>query len=452
VALRAATLFCSNSNQVSTKHNRTQPLPALACAGLVVSIFLLVGVFRFHSTGFGGHFGGEADLFFVSDAREYRAIADYLYGGTVQAPSLDLLSLRTLGYPVFLGLYRWVGIACFQLLQLALEALTIGALTHSLFRHIGWFAAIAGVVLTALPSPTFLCYRALSEPLSIALACLFLSALLNRSLKQHWAILLLGCLCIVKPSFQPALLVGLLALVMVWVRAHQRQLARTKRTVARSLLFGVVPLLFQWGITAAIVGKPLLNSAAALNFEWRFFPAMAAEAELHDWRLGAYSTDFAKQKRQAVQGVDQVFYLLGHPKATARGYYRILVEEHLTRASSHVQTEPGASFKPSPSQHRAQQKLRETSRKLNRWMAVCHVLFLPIALVMLRATRTNTALRVASYAWWIAFSIIVTAPLVYWQGDRVIVAAVPFWATCYAIWLYALAMRGKAFVLRRMGR
>lgn len=107
---------------------------------------------------------GDPQLFATADGKEYLAISTWL-GGSAPMPSIKLLALRPLGYPSFLTIQAIVGSSGIAMIQLALFTAALGV------------AARCTALLA--PTPVFLCWRALTEPLCLALS-LVLIALVAR--------------------------------------------------------------------------------------------------------------------------------------------------------------------------------------------------------------------------------------------------------------------------------
>ena len=169
------------------------------------------------------------------------------------------------------------------------------------------------------------------------------------------------------------------------------------------ILFGsqlMVTLRYDSGAT--------ISGAGSYNFSNRFFPAVYGRVE----GLGfvAYNTEDAETARAERKQIGEQFgYVISHPIATISTWIDIFWHYHLTEPTGFALWD----------NHSAEPQRARNLTRLSIWF---NKIFLATSVLGL----AGCAVYVHRTAWrnWpaalIAPSILVTAPLVYWQGDRIV--------------------------------
>ncbi len=382
-----------------TQTSNRMPIVLAALAGLasLVACLLL----------YGSAFGTQAMVLALPDAAGYHAVGTALWAG--QAPEPGLLPLR--GY-----LFPMVATALAQISPTLLFAAQTLAMTAGIFFLGKTEIALAGRILL---TPAALCSVSLLVAPSTMMTESFALAL---GAAATWSFAAgsrpaLGTAClflaaIIKPAFLPVALVA----ALMTLRFNRASLA--------TLLFAIFLFIPQLILTHQIDGKAQLSSAGSYNVNMRFYPAVKGMVETGQFQ--SYKTDFAKAAQaERPDTKDQATYILSHPVAAARTWVMILTERHLTETSGFTYLD-NAAARPD----RAAAFLR-ASGVLNAAL---------LGLATFGAIGALVFLLRRPVAQWpavlIAPSILATAPLVYWQGDRVVFFAL-LWALPFAGYLLA---------------
>ncbi len=302
------------------------------------------------------------------------AMRGYLY--PLSAAALDALS------PVAFYLAQTLAVAAGVFLLLRAERALAGRLVA---------APLALLSVTLLLSPSIMMTEAVAFLLASAALLLFVTPA-----RAPWGVPVLFAAALVKPAFLP---VAVLAVPLA-LRRNRRSLAAA--TVAALLL---AP---QLTTTYLLTGSPTVSQAGQVNFQRRFYPAVVGTQE-----LGSFVTensDPAKAARaRRPRLADQLTYVLAHPGATIRTWAWILWDQHLTEGSGFSRRDNDGA-RPGP-----QQALFAISRKLN-------LLFL--AMLLPAAAGLGLFLRAAPPERWPAAALapllFASAPLVYYQADRIV--------------------------------
>ncbi len=389
-------------------------------------------------TGATGHLANIGQVFASEyDARGYLLYSDYLIGrGDTDPPAVA--ALRPFLFPLFLGLRPVVGAVGVVLLQFVLNGFTIVlvmAAIHRLTRsRVASFFAMVPFFTSV--SFTFLALHALAETLAMVLVAAFIFFFSGFSVTRDSRLFFLSLFVLslavcAKPVLFPALLAIVLMGGVMFIRLAQAKSALRPRAAIAMLALSVVPILVQLSITFAISGRPVISRAGTLNFTTRFFPAVVGYVE--DGRIGrkdflAYNQPDAKAAVARFPGmVNKGRFLAAHPWETAIVTHFLLVEMNLQAASPHVLRPVEAVVN-----EKAARLLFQFSRRANRLMTGVHALFLPVVAIGLwLASREIRYVIVAAAV--LNYSVLLLSALSYWQGDRLITAALPAWTFLYCL-------------------
>ncbi len=410
--------------------NRPFAAPAVLCAAYTLGALAV-----FATLGSLAHL--EEIVFSTRDARGYRSIADF-FGGGSEHPGAELLALRPFLFPLLLVSYQVIGVVGLVVLQWLLNLCTVLFTFSTLTRITGSRRiGIAGAgVLILHPTFSFIALHALSEPLALALVAAAVSRLVVFFATGERRSLGMGCflLCAAscaKPVYLPICYTA--CAYAAWGLLRDRR--RTGRAFALAAL-AASPLFVQLLLSYLLTGQPTMSTAGRVNFENRFFPAVVGFQRGTGFIPYDHAEAKAARARHPALG-DKVRFVAAHPAATVRavGY---LLRSNVLSGSDLVRYPPELF-----TAGRLGEWLERWSGLLDAAIARLHV-FAAVVLIgaALRRIRGIPAwagvLACASYA------VLLMSVLAYWQGDRLILAAVPFWIVAYASLGWHLLRRSTA--------
>ncbi len=399
--------------------------PAALCVLYTVAATLL-----FSRMGLLAHL--EDIAFCTPDSQGYKAIADFLVGRAPR-PALLLFELRPLFYPLLLSSYHLVGVAGLFVLQWLLAVATLGVVFLTLRRHTGsgWLGLVGASLLALHPTFAFLPLHALAEPLSFVLVALAISQLLRFWSDRHGGSLALACFLLgastcAKPVYLPfCLSVG--AYGFSWLL---RERLFSIRGIAATGL-SVSPLVVQLVLSCLLTGQATISTAGRYNFDERFLPVASG----FERGLGFVPYDSAEARAARARypsHADKLRFVATHPVATLQAAAHLL-KANLLSASAFVR---GASDV--PAETRSMHALQVWSGWLNAAMAGVHALCLVVLIgAQFLANRPVPGGLVFLAA--MSFLVLLSSVLTYWQGDRLLLSAVPIWAVAYPAIGHALA-------------
>lgn len=404
--------------------------PAVFCAAYTV-----VALAIFAELGSLAHL--EEIVFSAPDAQGYRRIADFFVGGA-EHPGAELLALRPFLFPLLLATYHVIGVVGVVVLQWLLNLCTVFVTFSTLTRITGSpRVGIAGAgVLILHPTFSLIALHALSEPLALALMAAAVSRLVVFFVTGEQRSLGMGCflLCAAscaKPVYLPICYAT--CAYAAWGLLRDRR--RTGRALALAAL-AASPLFVQLLLSFLLTGQPTISTAGRVNFENRFFPAVVGFER--GTGLIPYDHSEAKAARARYPALgDKVRFVAAHPAATveAVGY---LLRSNVLSSSNFVRSPP--ELFPAG---RLGNWLERWSGLLNAAIARLHVL----AAVVLVGAALRRIRGIPAWAGLLAcasYVVLLMSVLAYWQGDRLILAAVPIWIVAYASMGWHLLQRSTA--------
>jgi len=401
-------------------------------------VFLAYICWALFLTGATGHLANIDQVFTSTpDSKKFLEYSDYLVGSG-DAVSSGVVAIRPFLFPLFLGLHRVVGKTGFVLLQFLLNGLTIVVVASAVYRitRSGAIAAVSTVPLFFNVTFTFLALHALAEPLAMFFVAAFLLAFTEYSLTTKCRFYFLSLFAISlavcsKPVYLPTLvfmvLTGLVALVKPGGFCH----AVRPTVVTTFFLLALTPIAVQLSVSFAINGRPSISNAGNLNFTNRYFPAVVGYVQ--DGRIGypgflSYKEPEAKEAVTQFPSVtEKALYLTGHPWETAIMTHFLLVKMNLQEKSAQV-TRPREAVV----NGQTAQLFALCSRHINRLFSVGHLLFIPVVALAIKMASKEVRYLIVVTAF-LSYTTIILSSLSYWQGDRLIVAALPVWSFLYCV-------------------
>ncbi len=321
------------------------------------------------------------------DSRGIFAVGNYL----ISDGDPDYADMALRGYLLpGLNTFLWT---LHPLILLCAQAAMIGAGIFCLLRierHLTGrvlLTPLAVFSISLLIGPAHL----LSEPMSFALTSLAMFLIISRETRP-FALPVLVAATLARAAYLPALLI------------MAPFLLRKSRKGLMAALASIVLLMPQVVINLHQQTGPYWPSAGSENLTNRFYPAVVGMSEAR--QIHFYNTQEAEAARAARPDVkSDVIYILTHPVSALKAWGKILIDYHLTAPTGYVEKKD----------HPLMSKLSE----------VLNLVFVGGMLLAIYGVIANLK---SMKKWDFALLTppvlnIVAAPLVYWQGDRIIYPA-----------------------------
>lgn len=362
-------------------------------------------------------------IFSEHDAQGYRAITDSFFGEEQQLKAHQY-ALRPFLFPAFLSLYKLANIPTYIAVQWVINLASFSMMYFTLIKH--WLSPRQAVVLLVLvalfyPSLTFLTLHALTETLSI-FCCASAVHFIVRSLKDHCAysppvgLLFLAAATCSKPAFLPFML--------IWAIFVLYRLLTSKFKYGYWLLPTVVLLGLQAIYSVHFAGKMQISSAGEINFETRFFPAVYG---FQHWdKFVSYKDPRAiEARRKLPTAAEQLAFVLNHPASTAKATWYLL-RKNLTDPSQYPQKPDHITqFNP------VSKTLTSMSKRISKLTALLHLAGLCALAYLLLRRLPRAEWPLLGMLTIFLYSILLPSVLAYFQGDRLVIVAIPIWLTLY---------------------
>ena len=330
----------------------------------------------------------EATYLNIFDAKGYHALGHQIW--TDDKIDGDRLAQR--GYLFSSVAYALISVHPIVLFAGQVMAIAVGvwALVHVEYRMTGWIRL--SLLLLLVPSLWLAPSHMMTE--SISFACASTGFLLLLTRHGAWAAVVLWAGALVKP----ALLLGAMVSLVVTIRCR----------LILPLVVVTAFLMPQFILTSRHSDGITLSTAGAANFAERFHPAAMGVASTGN--IVRYRDPAAEVFRNAAPKLSyKIADIIGHPVATAKTWVQILVVDHLWQSSGFLARNiAGLNW-----------TLAGPIRTWSLWVNVGLALLIPFAVVGI----VEYLRSVPYFRWPAAFmgpSILLLAPLVYWQGDRIV--------------------------------
>lgn len=348
-------------------------------------------------------------MFSTPDTKQYRAVADWLFGKSDQVPFAT--TLRPFLYPLLLGSVRqitdnpyvfWAVQFCLWLAAINLTAITVYRITNrKLLLYVSFLVMMINVSTIALT------FYALAETLVIFLLSLWLFVLSRTNLRDpslHDVFLLtflLGLLTITKPIFQLHLMV-----FVAYV------LARNFHPYKKSLVvaLAVLPVVLQILINVNLNGILGISNITEYTVKWYLLP------QVYQTRNNV-SLDDARSAVKDYDTIRMVKYLIEDPVASSSVFFQNL-GENMTGASDYI------SYYDKP---------YIFTRITSIVYLFVQILFLPMMIYLfLFWVRKVPLLLPIMLMYFFSFLIIFTSGISFNEGDRLVIGALPLWIVIYS--------------------
>lgn len=391
-------------------------------SALYLPVFMIVTLMTGHLL-----YIGDGSFFFgTSDAQGYKVLSDYYTSfGHAERPSDFLLGMRPFLFPVYLGLYRVIGVAGIQLTQILMNVASLWLVFVSIksLSNRSWIAGLCTTALVLTPSFNFIAFHALTETLSIFLVCVFIAFIVdhfqrNRQTSLLMATFVVSLILCIRPVVLPfwSLLVAYCGIC--WLRDRGR-------AVWQPLLI-VTPVLCQLMISSIVTGSGTVASVGAQGFSAWYFPVVYGQKEYGRF-VGRKTPEAQEGMRRFPELKDKLVYVAQNYDIAIKTYVDLLLGQHLIAGSNFV----SAGIPANESNSRVLLTLRKFSAKLNLLFACVHAVMLALMIVVVVSGRPLFAEKSMLVCYVFGVLLIVPSPLAYWQGDRYILLSEPLWLVTY---------------------
>ncbi len=382
-------------------------------------------------------------IFSTVDSRGYLALANWLSGGGADV-NLRLFTLRPFMYPLFLSLRTIVGDVGIVALQLALNGVSTGLVFVAARKLSGSSrgAALATGLLATNLSFGLIAFHALTETLAIFLLSVHLVLLVRvhaAGRRSIWdelgAGLSLSLATCTKPAFLPYWLLVVAATLWSLARSAARPTLirqgsdgsrRTVRTRTILLLALCGPVLGQLALTRAVTGKAVFSVAVRNAFEERVFPAVYGFAATRGF-ISYRDSRALKAREEYPTPSEELRFLAEHPSATIRAAKKLSWDMNWRSASSFTRSPESVVHEPA-----TESRLTALSGTMNRLYSWLHLSFFPLTLLALAAPADGGPGRsVLLHLAVLNLSLLLGTAASYFQGDRLVLLAMPVWVILY---------------------
>lgn len=327
----------------------------------------------------------------VYDSNGYRILGEALLAG--DEVSVHYLRIRGYFYPFLAMLLASISPALLVLSQtvaISFGVIFLCKIERKIYGKI-CYAPAALLSISLLLSPAHL----MSESFSFFFASVALYLMVSNK-PNGWSSFFLFLAALAKPAFLP---VAILSLILQF-RFNWKSLL-----VIASIAIICAP---QFILTSRTAEGITFSDAGKLNFTNRFFPAVYGYAE-HGEFVSYRSAEAQEAKQRHPTTKDQIVFVFSNFGSAVKAYSEILSSSHFLTGSGYL----------------AKSNEVASPRFKNAFAALSHYLNYILTLLMLPAIIGSFYFfRHRSISEMLAplvgLSLIATAPLVYWQGDRVI--------------------------------
>jgi 4-amino-4-deoxy-L-arabinose transferase-like glycosyltransferase len=294
-----------------------------------------------------------------------------------------------------------------------------------------FFAGVAVLVMLGNPGLIAITFHALTEAISVFLLS-FLAWIISKryereqeSLFWKYFLLPLALLAVIKPYFAFPFYFSLALFVF---RSVKRKELRTTRMLFRVFIY-CLPVLLQFGIMLSQFGKFKLSTIGEVTLRNYYYSKFYADKHAISYDLEAGPSDsclaLVKQKVAGASEGEMVRNIFSGPGDAFRIYTGIIRLNLIS--PSDLQTKA----------HYRSERLNLYSYHTNVRYFRIHQFMLAMLILFLWITRKEKEKWVPAFALlFFEFLIIGVSGISYWQGDRLVLPALPIWITLYSLLLY----------------
>ncbi|HEY6160390.1 MAG TPA: hypothetical protein VI112_04180 [Bacteroidia bacterium] len=368
-------------------------------------------------------------LFSSPDSKEYSAMGDWMF----HADGTTCSSTRPFLFPALVHVsYLLGGMTGVWLMNFIFYLCSVN-LVFSAVRNLSglFFAVIAVLIMLVNPGLIAITFHALTEAASFFLLSLLAWVISKRYERENEALfwryffLPLALLAVIKPYFAFPFY---LSLVLFAFRAVKRKELRTGKMLLRVFIY-CFPVLLQFGIMFSQFGKFKLSTIGEVTLRNYYYSKFYADKHGISYDLEVGPTDSCQSLvRQKVAGASESEMLrdIFSSPVDAFGIYFGVIRLNL--------------ISPSDLQMKAQyrsERLDLYSYHTNVRYFRIHQFILMVLALFLWLTRKQQEKWVPAFVLlFFELLIIGVSGISYWQGDRLVLPALPLWITLYTYLLY----------------
>jgi hypothetical protein len=351
-----------------------------------------------------------ATIFSISDSRQYKRVADWVFGfSNAPLPHAD----RPVLYPLLLGIEYYAGIHGIWLMHFIFWISTINV-TSLAVRRLAvrrCFYVIAFIFVSINTSFIFLTFFALTEATALFLSSLWVLLLATSALPQvrkrdiFGLTSLLSLLVILKPVYMVPLGIFLLLVTLLcWSQRGDRC-----KCVAL-LLLALLPVGIQIGVGMRHSQSASLLDRARLTFREYYFIAVFQTVEKVPDRQSA------RILVRNYNDTQMVAYLYRNTFAALKTFaYNVIKNVRTTSNFIDAEKYPG---------------LLRFNLGTNLFYSYLHIIFLPVVVYALRVRNRSFAFK-CGFLYLFSLVMLIVSGFSYYQGDRLTIAALPLWLVAY---------------------
>jgi len=361
-------------------------------------------------------------MHFSNDAHYYFHYGDWIFG---EAEATGHIQIRPFLFPLFLKIGKLIGgyhfvWFCQFLMWIGTINLVFSAVKHATKRS--WTSWIVALIIISNFSFIALTLHGLTEVSTLFLISIFLyqfsrnrHSILNPKFIST-TVLLLVLLTLIRPVFNPLLLLFLFTLVPYAIWKTQRSLRKHFAVI----LIYLLPLLFQVGLMKVQFDTYSISNISGETFKNYFFTKGYADINGIEYKAAlSHTIDFSQEEIWA--------YISDHPSA----YF----EQYTTNLDGNLRGNPDFLSAPvnAPKLFRYMQVVNEVYYRL-------HIIFGSISVILsfvflFKKRWKNVQLLTILLA--PLFLIILSSGISFWQGDRLMLPSLPIWSALYVYLIYA---------------
>jgi hypothetical protein len=348
----------------------------------------------------------HTSVFSSPDSREYRAVADWIFGGA----STPASAWRPFPYPLLIGFAERVGgIPGVWLLNVALWFITLNIAFAATYRFVksNWAGALVFLVLATNVSLILLSFEGLTEITVVALLAVWIYGVSHLSSRPTpaqvaWALLPVALLVLVKPEFE--LLLGVVAVVLLFL-------------ITRSPAQGLAGVVF-----AVCLIPVAIQLAVNVHYNGYFGISNIGDSTLRGYYLSrlevaighASNVRSARLQTIGLSTIDAARLVMSH-LGRAVIVFASTLKDNLLAGSSFL----GGNHP----------RILRVILATQLAYAVALLAMIPfVALALWRSRDGRLVLLCIA-----ALNVFFAGGLTFWQGDRITIVALPLWLIAFVV-------------------
>lgn len=335
-------------------------------------------------------------------------------------------AIRPFLYPLLISLiYKTIGPIGFWLFQFFGWLASINFLFFSIKKvvKVNWIAMIAAIVILLNISFLVLTLHALTEVITITLLTYILFYICSNLSKVHTihffhrVLFIFVLLAVIKPLFFPISIILLVAILPLFYR--KKYMAAPKKLFYLFLI--LIPVFIQFSIMFVRHDTFSFSTISGKTFD----EYLLTQGLEYKNNMSHYN---AREKVRAMSSSEKMTLL----KDNKSMYFDLYCEN----LKYNIKALPTFLSYPKEFKNKQLTKFMESSNEfyyyLHFWMIIPTLLLLLISLFRKEFVKFGLTLFLAS----LVYYILLTSGISYWQGDRLVIIALPLWIALYLFVLF----------------